>query len=70
MGENKNPHAEGVLLHQLKINRMLQSKSDWQITFIEYIQEKNIELYEEAVKYTDDLESNDYLTQEEIKKIK
>ena len=70
MGENKKPHAEGVLLHQLKINRRLQSKSDWQTTFIEYIQEKNIELYEEAVKYTDDLESNDYLTQEEIKKIK
>ena len=57
-----------ILLHQLKINRLNQSKIDWQETFIEYIKENNVKLYKEARKFTDDLEANDYFTKEEKKK--
>ena len=54
-----------IFLHQLKINRLNQSKIDWQETFIEYIKEKDIELYKKAKKFTDDLEANGYWTGEE-----
>ena len=54
-----------IFLHQLKINRLNQSKIDWQETFIEYIKENNVKLYKEARKFTDDLEANGYFTEEE-----
>ena len=54
-----------IFLDQLRINRLNQSKIYWQETFIEYIKENNIELYKEARKFTDDLEANDYWTEEE-----
>jgi|TARA_R100000544_G_C2225321_1_gene60290 hypothetical protein len=54
-----------IFLDQLRINRLNQSKIYWQETFIEYIKENNIELYKEAKKFTDDLEANDYWTEEE-----
>ena len=57
-----------ILLDQLKINRLNQSKIYWQETFIEYIKENNLELYKEARKFTDDLEANGYWTEEEKKK--
>ena len=57
-----------ILLDQLKINRLNQSKIYWQETFIEYIKENNLELYKEARKFTDDLEANGYFTEEEKKK--
>ena len=54
-----------IFLDQLRINRLNQSKIYWQETFIEYIKENNIELYKEAKKFTDDLEANNYWTEEE-----
>ena len=57
-----------ILLDQLRINRLNQSKIYWQETFIEYIKENNVKLYKEARKFTDDLEANDYFTKEEKKK--
>ena len=57
-----------LFMNQLKINQLNQSKIYWQETFIEYIKEKNVELYKEAKKFTDDLEADDYWTKEEKKK--
>jgi len=57
-----------IFLDQLRINRLNQSKIYWQETFIEYIKENNSELYKEARKFTDDLESNGYWTEDEKKK--
>ena len=57
-----------ILLHQLKINRLNQSKIDWQETCIEYIKQNNVELYNEARSFTNDLEANDYFTEEDKKK--
>jgi hypothetical protein len=57
-----------LFMNQLKINQLNQSKIYWQETFIDYIKENNIELYKEARKFTDDLEANDYLTEDEKKK--
>ena len=54
-----------IFLHQLKINRLNQSKIDWQETCIEYIKQNNLELYNEARSFTNDLEANDYFTEEE-----
>jgi|TARA_R110002020_G_scaffold462911_1_gene682677 hypothetical protein len=54
-----------IFLHQLKINRLNQSKIDWQETCIEYIKQNNVELYNEARSFTNDLEANDYFTEEE-----
>jgi len=57
-----------IFLHQLKINRLNQSKIDWQETCIEYIKQNNVELYNEARSFTNDLEANDYFT--EVEKLK
>lgn len=57
-----------LFMNQLKINQLNQSKIYWQETFIDYIKENNIELYKEARKFTDDLEANDYWTEDEKKK--
>jgi len=54
-----------IFLNQLKINQLNQFKINWQETFIEYVKEKNVELYKEAKKFTDDLEANGYFTEEE-----
>ena len=56
-----------IFLHQLKINRLNQSKIDWQETCIEYIKQNNVELYNEARSFTNDLEANDYFTEEDKK---
>ena len=56
-----------IFLHQLKINRLNQSKIDWQETCIEYIKQNNVELYNEARSFTYDLEANDYFTEEDKK---
>ena len=40
---------------------------DWQEEFINYIEEKNIKLYNEAKKHTDKLEADNYLTEEDKK---
>tara|TARA_R100000700_G_C3091355_1_gene92555 strand:+ start:367 stop:582 length:216 start_codon:yes stop_codon:yes gene_type:complete len=57
-----------IFMNQLKVNRKNQSKIDWQETFIEYIKENNIDLYDKAIKYTNNLEANDYFTEEEKQK--
>ena len=54
-----------ILQHQLKINRLHSSKIYWQKTFIEYIKKNNSKLYKKAKEYTDELETNDYFTEEE-----
>ena len=54
-----------ILKIALDINDSNLSKIYWQETFIEYIKENNIDLYDKAVKYTNDLESDGYFTEEE-----
>ena len=54
-----------ILQDQLRKNRLLQFKIDWQETFIEYIKKNNSKLYKKAKEYTDELEANDYFTEEE-----
>ena len=54
-----------ILQDQLRINRLHSSKIDWQETFIEYIKKNNSKLYKKAKEYTDDLEANDYFTEED-----
>ena len=54
-----------ILQHQLKINRLHSSTIYWQKTFIEYIKKNNSKLYKKAKEYTDDLEANDYFTEED-----
>ena len=54
-----------ILLQALNVNKKNLGKIYWQETFIEYIKENNVELYKEARKFTDDLEANDYWTEEE-----
>jgi hypothetical protein len=56
-----------ILQIALNINKSNLEKIYWQETFIEYIKENNINLYNKVVKYTNDLESNDYFTKEEKK---
>ena len=43
----------------------LQSKIYFQETFIEYIKENNKDLYDKAMKYTNELEACDFFTDEE-----
>ena len=57
-----------ILKHQLEINHKLQFKLHWLETFVEYIKKNNTELYKKANKYTNDLEANDYFTEEDKKK--
>tara|TARA_Y100001973_G_scaffold49432_1_gene73526 strand:+ start:1077 stop:1295 length:219 start_codon:yes stop_codon:yes gene_type:complete len=54
-----------ILQDQLRINRLHQSKIYWYETFIEYIEKNNSKLYKKAKKYTDNLEANDYFTEED-----
>ena len=54
-----------ILQDQLRINRLHSSKIDWQETFIEYIKKNNSKLYKKAKEYTDELETNDYFTEED-----
>ena len=56
-----------ILQIVLNINKSNLEKIYWQETFIEYIKENNINLYNKVVKYTNDLEYNDYFTEEEKK---
>ena len=56
-----------ILQIALNINKSNLEKIYWQETFIEYIKENNINLYNKVVKYTNDLEYNDYFTEEEKK---
>ena len=63
MKKEKVPYI--IFENLLEKNHSLQSKIYWQETFIEYIKENNVELYKEARKFTDDLEANDYWTEEE-----
>ena len=57
-----------IFKHQLEINHKLQFKLHWLETFLEYIKKNNIELYKKANKYTNDLQANDYFTEEDKKK--
>ena len=57
-----------ILQNALEVNRRNLDKIYWQKTFIEYIKENNLKLYKEAKKYTDELEKNNYFTEEEKKK--
>jgi cell division protein FtsB len=66
MKKEKVPYI--IFENLLEKNHSLQSKIYWQETFIEYIKENNVELYKEARKFTDDLEANDYFTEEDKKK--
>ena len=54
-----------ILLQALNVNKKNLGKIYWQETFIEYIKENNLELYKEAIKFTDDLKANGYFTEEE-----
>ena len=56
-----------ILLHVLDVNRKNCERIDWQEEFINYIEEKNIKLYNEAKKHTDKLEADNYLTEEDKK---
>tara|TARA_R110000851_G_scaffold14210_3_gene48248 strand:- start:200 stop:502 length:303 start_codon:yes stop_codon:yes gene_type:complete len=56
-----------ILLHALDVNRKNCERIEWQEEFINYIEEKNIKLYNEAKKYTDKLEADDYWTEEQKK---
>jgi len=58
----------GMLQMALSINRSNLEKIYWMEEFINYIEKKNIKLYKEARKFADDLEANDYFTEEEKKK--
>ena len=66
--ENNETAPLGLLKIALSINRSNLAKMDWQEAFIEYIKENNLKLYKEAKKYTDELEKNNYFTEEEKKK--
>ena len=57
-----------LLLNALDVNRKNFEKISWQEEFINYIEKKNIKLYKEARKCADDLEANNYFTEEEKKK--
>ena len=52
-----------LLLNALDVNRKNCETINWQEEFINYIEEKNIKLYNEAKKYTDKLEADDYWTE-------
>ena len=56
-----------ILLHVLDVNRKNCERIDWQEEFINYIEEKNIKLYNEAKKHTDKLEADNYVTEENKK---
>ena len=56
-----------LLLNALDVNRKNCERIEWQEEFINYIEEKNIKLYNEAKKYTDKLEADDYWTEEQKK---
>ena len=49
----------------LSTNRRMYEKINWQETFIEYIKKNNSKLYKKAKEHTDELEANDYFTEEE-----
>ena len=57
-----------ILQMALSINRSNLEKIDWMEEFINYIEEKNIKLYNEAKKHTDKLEADGYWTEEEKQK--
>jgi len=63
-------NVEYLFLNQKKITNKKQEKIYWLKTFTEFIKEKNINLYNEATKHTNKLESNNYFTEEELKKFK
>jgi hypothetical protein len=54
----------------LHINKSNLLKIYWQEEFINYIEKNNINLYKKARKYADDLEANNYFTEEELNKFK
>ena len=54
-----------MLKTALEINRANLKKIYWQEEFINYIKKHNTKLYKEALEYADNLESNDYFTEEE-----
>ena len=56
-----------LLLNALDVNRKNCERIEWQEEFINYIEEKNIKLYNEAKKYTDKLEADGYWTEEQKK---
>tara|TARA_R110000764_G_scaffold66242_1_gene138187 strand:+ start:692 stop:907 length:216 start_codon:yes stop_codon:yes gene_type:complete len=56
-----------LLLHALDVNGKNCKRIYWQEEFINYIEEKNIKLYNEAKKHTDKLEADDYWTEEQKK---
>ena len=62
--------VEYLFLNQKKITNEKQAKVYWLKAFTEYIKDKNINLYNEATKHTNKLESNNYFTEEELKKFK
>ena len=66
MKKEKVPYI--IFENLLEKNHSLQSKLDWNETFVEYIKKNNSELYKKANKYTNDLEANDYFTEEDKKK--
>ena len=66
MKKEKVPYI--IFENLLKKNHSLQSKLYWNETFVEYIKKNNTELYKKANKYTNDLEANNYFTQEDNKK--
>ena len=55
----------GLLLNALDVNRKNFEKICWMEEFINYIEKNNIKLYKEAREFADDLEANDYWTEEE-----
>lgn len=58
----------GLLLNALDVNRKNFEKICWMEEFINYIEKNNIKLYKEARKFADDLEADDYWTEEEKQK--
>ena len=56
---------ESLFLNEHRKASRLQSKIYFQETFIEYIKENNLDLYDKAMKYTNELKSNNYFTEEE-----
>ena len=58
----------GMLQIALHINKSNLEKIYWQEEVLIYIKKHNVKLYEKAVKYADDLETNDYFTEEDKKK--
>jgi hypothetical protein len=57
-----------IFKNQLEINHKLQFKIHWFETFVEYIKRNDLELYKKANKYTNNLDANDYFTEEDKKK--